>query len=172
MLKIAKVTPAIGAEISGVDFSKPVGPEVQEAIYRALLDHLVIFFRDSDVSPAAHLAFAEGFGTLDAPHPLYPHVEGFENIVRLENDSGRPPDTNSWHTDLTFRSEPPFASILVARQIPETGGDTLWSSCYAAFDRLPDGMKHDLEGLEAVHDLGDFRNSFAERRTGSPASSA
>lgn len=166
MLMIAKVTPAIGAEISDVDFSKPIGPDVHESIYQALLEHLVIFFRDTDISPSAHLAFAEGFGTLDEPHPLYPHVEGFENIVLLENDSGAPPDTNSWHTDLTFKSEQPFASILVARHVPPAGGDTMWSSCYAAFDRLPDGMKRDLEGLEAIHDLGDFRNSFADAKNG------
>jgi taurine dioxygenase len=161
MLEISKVTPVIGAKISGVDFAQAIAPEVHDAIYQALLDHLVIFFRRTEISPTAHLAFAQGFGTLNAPHPLYPSVEGFENIVLLENGPGAPPDTNSWHTDLTFKAEQPFASILVARHIPPVGGDTLWSSCYAAYDRLPDGMKRDLEGLEAIHDLGDFRNSFA-----------
>ena len=84
-----------------------------------------------------------------------------EQIVVLENDKDNPPDTNSWHTDLTFKSEQPFASILVARRVPPTGGDTLWSSCYAAFERLPDGLKRDLKELNAVHDFGDFRNDFA-----------
>jgi taurine dioxygenase len=166
MFDIARVTPAIGAEISGVKFTKPVGPDVHEAIYQSLLEHLVIFFRGTDISPAMHLAFAKGFGNIDEPHPLYPHVDEFENIVLLENDSGAPPDTNSWHTDLTFKSEQPFASILVARHVPPVGGDTMWSSSYAAYDRLPDGMKRDLEGLKAIHDLGDFRNSFAETKNG------
>jgi taurine dioxygenase len=57
-------------------------------------------------------------------HPLYPHVEGFHNIVLLENDSGAPPDTNSWHTDLTFKAVQPFASVLIARHVPEVGGNT------------------------------------------------
>lgn len=105
--------------------------------------------------------FASAFGDLDDPHPLYPHVEGFEHIVLLQNDSGVPPDTNSWHTDLTFKAEQPFASVLVARDVPPTGGDTLWSSCYAAYDRLSAGMKSDLENLQAIHDMGDFRNSFS-----------
>ncbi len=166
MFATDKITTSIGAEVTGLDFSKPISPELCDQIYQALLDNLVIFVRNTDISPPAHLAFARGFGDLDEPHPLYPHVEGFENIVILENDSGAPPDTNSWHTDLTFKAEQPFASILVARQIPKTGGDTMWSSCYAAYDRLPDGMKQDLEGLRAIHDMGDFRNSFAVEKSG------
>ena len=159
----AKITPAIGAEITGVDLGKPLSPAQADALYAALIKHQVIFLRGADISPQAHLALAQSFGELDAPHPLYPHVDGFDRIVKLENDSGAPPDTNSWHTDLTFKVEQPFASILVARTVPEVGGDTMWSSCYAAYDRLPEGMKADLEGLEAVHDMGDFRNTFASK---------
>lgn len=166
MLDVVKVTPAIGAEVSGWNFSKPAPQDVQDAIYDALLENLVIFFRGTDVNPAEHIAFAERFGALNEPHPLYPHVEGFERIMVLENDSGTPPDTNSWHADQTFKSEQPFASILVARHVPPVGGDTMWSSCYAAYDRLSDGMRHDLEGLEAVHDFGDFRNNFAGMENG------
>ncbi len=161
MLTIEKVTPAIGAEVLHLDFSKPIEPERHDAIYAALLERLVLFFPRSEMTPDAHLAFARGFGELDEPHLHYPHVTGHENIVLLENRPGTPPDTNSWHTDLTFKGTQPFASILVARDVPEVGGDTLWASCYAAYDRLPEGMKRDLEGLKAIHDLGDFRNSFA-----------
>ncbi len=166
MFAVDRITPAIGAEIVGLDFSRPISAALHDQIYQTLLDHLVIFARGTEISPDAHLAFAQGFGELDEPHPLYPHVEGFESIVLLENDSGAPPDTNSWHTDLTFRLEQPFASILVARQVPPTGGDTMWASCYAAFDRLPEGMKRDLEGTEAIHDMGDFRNRFANEEDG------
>ncbi|MEO3417266.1 TauD/TfdA family dioxygenase [Roseovarius sp. CAU 1744] len=160
-MKAQRITPAIGAEITGVDLSRPVPEHVSDALYAALLEHQVIFLRDTRITPRAHMALAQSFGEIDEPHPLYPHVDGFERIVKLENDSGAPPDTNSWHTDLTFKAVQPFASILVARVVPEVGGDTMWSSNYAAYDRLPEGMKADLEGLEAVHDLGDFRNSFA-----------
>ena len=162
-MQAQKITPAIGAVIDGVDLGAPLTDAVADGLYRALLEHQVIFLRDTGLTPEAHMALAESFGELDALHPLYPHVEGFERIVKLENDSGAPPDTNSWHTDLTFKAVQPFASILVAREVPEVGGDTMWSSCYAAYDRLPEGMKADLEGLEAVHDLGDFRNSFASK---------
>ncbi len=113
-----------------------------------------------------HLEFARLFGQIDEPHPLYPHVDGYPNIMLLENDSSAPPDTNSWHTDLTYKQSQPFASILVARTVPKVGGDTMWSSLYAAYDRLPDGMKRDLEGHEAIHDMGDFRNNFADEKNG------
>ena len=166
MLTFDPVTPSIGAAVSGLDFSRPIPASAHDEIYRGLLQHLVIFIRGADIGPEAQLAFARSFGDLDEPHPLYPHVEGFPNIVLLENDANTPPDTNSWHTDLTFKAVQPFASILIARHVPQVGGDTMWSSCYAAYERLTDGMKRDLEGLKAVHDLGDFRNSFASEKNG------
>ena len=166
MLNIRPVTPSIGAIIDGLDFSQPLRAVACDEVYQVLLEHLVIFIRGADIDSGSHLAFAQNFGTLDEPHLLYPHVEGYENIVKLENDANSPPDTNSWHTDLTFKAVQPFASILIARQVPDVGGDTMWSSCYAAYERLSDGMKKDLEGLEAVHDFGDFRNSFAAEQNG------
>ena len=159
-LEIDVLTPAIGAEISGVDLSKALDDRTIEAIYQALLDHLVIFFRDQKISPQAHIAFAEAFGELDVPHPIYPHVAGFERVVLLENDAERPPDTNDWHTDMTFHQEPPFASVLYSREVPETGGDTLWASMYAAYDALPSEMKAHLANLSAMHDMGSFRNQY------------
>lgn len=168
-MEVERITPAIGAEVTGIDLSGPLSGEVQEALYQALLENLVIFLRGTEITPDAHMAFAQSFGELDAPHPVYPHVEGYERIVLLENDGTAPPDTNSWHTDLTFKSEQPFASVLVARQVPGVGGDTMWSSCYAAYDRLPDGMRRDLEGLEAIHDMGDFRNNFTVAQSGRSA---
>lgn len=169
MISINPVTPTIGAELSGIDFSSPVDASVYDEIYEALIQHLVIFIHGVDISPQHHLELAKNFGELDDPHPLYPHVDGYENILQFENDENNPPDTNSWHTDLTFKEVQPFASILIARQVPPSGGDTMWSSCYAAYDRLSDGMKWDLEKLQAVHDFGDFRNSFAVDKDGKSA---
>ncbi|MGI9499827.1 MAG: TauD/TfdA dioxygenase family protein, partial [Geminicoccaceae bacterium] len=157
-LEVTPLTAAIGAEIANVDLSQPLDAATEDAIYQALLDHLVIFFRDQEIAPECHLAFAQSFGELDAPHPVYAHVPGFERIVMLANDAANPPDTDGWHTDLTFKQAPPFASILVAREVPATGGDTLWASMYAAYDALPEDMKAQLEPLSAVHDMGDFRN--------------
>ena len=165
-LRIDALTPAIGANITAIDISQPIDGDTLDAIYQALIDHLVIIFPEQTILPAAHLAFAESFGELDQPHHVYPHVPGFERIVLLENDAERPPDTNAWHTDLTFKQNPPFASILYARAVPVTGGDTLWASMYAAYDALPSGMKEQLAGLSAVHDMGSFRNQYLARENG------
>ncbi len=159
-LTIESMTPAIGAEVSGVDFGRPLTSATADAIYQALIDHLVIFFHDQSLTPEAHLAFARSFGELDTPHHIYPHVVGFEQIVRLENHPDRPPDTHVWHTDLTFKKKPPFASILWAKEVPPVGGDTLWVSMYAAYEALPAAMKTMLDGLSAVHDMGSFRNDY------------
>ena len=166
MISINKITPYIGAEIRGVDFSKVISLECQNVIYDALIENLVIFFRKTEISPQKHLEFSESFGDLDSPHPVYPHVEGFNKIVKLEHHKDNPPDTDAWHTDLTFKNVQPFASVLVARSVPRIGGDTLWSSCYRAYDRLPNGMKKDFDLIKTIHDMGDFRNTFAVPKDG------
>ena len=81
-ITITKMTGNIGAEIGGIDLGNPLSTQQEDAIYDALIDHCVIFFRDQDLSPAAHLAFAQSFGEIDQPHPVYAHVEGYENIVK------------------------------------------------------------------------------------------
>lgn len=160
MFKVEAITPSIGAEISGVSLNKDLNSATVEKIYSALIKHQVIFFRDQDISPETHLKLAESLGDIDPGHPVYPHVEGYQSIVLLRNDVDNKPDTNDWHKDLTFKSNPPFASILHGINVPKVGGDTLWASMSAAYDSLPDGWKEHLEGLEAIHDMGTFRNDF------------
>lgn len=163
MLKIEKITGAIGAEISGIALSWDLTSDVCDEIYDALINHQVIFFRDQDLSPEAHLQLAKSFGEPEPPHPVYPHVEDFENIVLLKSGGGDVPDTNDWHKDMTFKANPPFTSILHAVNVPAVGGDTLWSSTSAAYDNLPDAWKTHLEGFEAMHDIGTFRNDFYKK---------
>lgn len=161
-IRVVPLTTAIGAEIHGVDLAQPLDAGTGDVIYQALLRHLVIFFRDQEISPERHLAFAQSFGELDAPHPHYAHVPGFDRIVMFANDAKNPPDTDNWHTDLTFKAEPPFSSILVAREVPETGGDTLWANMYSAYESLPAEVKAQIATLRAIHDMGDFKNSFVD----------
>ena len=165
-LQIDPLTPAIGAAIAGVDLSRPLDAATLDRIYQALLDHLVIFFRDQAITPDQQLAFAAGFGEIDQPHPIYPHVASAPQVVLLENGPDSPPDTNDWHTDLTFYERPPFASVLHAQSVPRTGGDTLWASMYAAYDALPGEVKRQVEGLSALHEMGDFRNGFLAEEQG------
>ena len=160
MFKVEAITPSIGAEISGVSLNKDLSSATVEKIYSALIKHQVIFFRDQDISPENHLKLAESLGDIDPGHPVYPHVEGYQSIVLLKNDAHTRPDTNDWHKDLTFKANPPFASILHGVSVPEVGGDTLWASMSAAYESLSDGWKEHLEGLEAIHDMGTFRNDY------------
>ena len=160
MLKVTPLTPSIGAIISEVSLNKDLNSETIEQIYSALIKHQVIFFRDQNISPESHLKLAESLGEIDPGHPVYPHVEGHQSIVLLKNDANNKPDTNDWHKDLTFKPNPPFASILHGVKVPKVGGDTLWASMSAAYDKLPNGWKAHLEELEAIHDMGTFRNDF------------
>ena len=159
-MKIEAITPSIGAEISGVSLNKDLNEDICDQIYNALIKHQVVFFRDQDLSPENHLKLAKSFGEPEPPHPVYPHVDDYENIVLLKNDKDDIPNTTDWHKDLTFRANPPFASILHGIKIPDVGGDTLWASMSAAYDNLPDGWKQYLENLEAINDMGTFRNDF------------
>ena len=160
MLKVTPLTPSIGAIISEVSLNKDLNSETIEQIYSALIKHQVIFFRDQNISPESHLKLAESLGEIDPGHPVYPHVEGHQSIVLLKNDANNRPDTNDWHKDLTFKPNPPFASILHGVRVPKVGGDTLWASMSAAYDKLPNGWKSHLEELDAIHDMGTFRNDF------------
>jgi len=160
MFKVEAITPVIGASISGISLNKDLRSNTVEKIYNALIKYQVIFFREQNLTPESHLKLAKSFGDIDPGHPIYPHVEGFQSIVLLKNDESSRPDTNDWHKDLTFKSNPPFASILHGLSVPKIGGDTLWASMSAVYDSLTDGWKKDLEGLEAIHDMGTFRNDF------------
>jgi len=159
-VRIEPVTAAIGAQVHDVTLSGKLEPEVLDEIYGALNKYLVLFFRDQDLSPEGHYEFGKTFGELAQPHPVYPHLPGFDRVVLLENDGDRPPDTDDWHTDLTFQAKTPFLSILHAREVPETGGDTLWTNMYRAFDTLSPEIQQLVSRLHAVHDMGAFRNDY------------
>ena len=159
--EINSLTPTIGAEISGIDLSNNLNSQDLDNIYKNLIDHKVIFFRNQNLKPEDHITFAKSFGDIEPPHPIYPHVENFPEITLLENDPTNPPDTDEWHTDVTFKTEPPFTSILYSKEIPPSGGDTLWCSLIAIYDALPENIKIELESKRAIHDMGAFRNNFS-----------
>lgn len=153
--ELIQVTPlpgALGAEISGVDMAKPLGNQLFQEVHDALLENQVIFFRDQDISPAEHVAFARQFGTLQV-HPLVPHLDDHPEVLVLESKDDKRNAANAWHSDVTFSEEPPLGSILLARKVPERG-DTMWADMYAAYEALSPAMKRYLEGMTAVHQAG------------------
>ena len=160
IISVDKITPSIGAEISGINLSDNLSNDNLNYIYELLIEHKVIFFYNQFISPKYHLNFAKSFGLIEPPHPIYPHVKNFPEIVLLDNNKNNPPDTDVWHTDVTFRSNPAFASILYSRVVPSCGGDTLWASLTSIYQALPDHIKNYLQDLKAIHDMGDFRNNF------------
>jgi taurine dioxygenase len=151
-ITVDKLTPIIGAEIGGVDLSRPLSNSQQDEIHRALAENLVIFFRDQEITPEQHLAFGRLFGDLMV-HPAAPHIEGYPELLRIYADKDSPrANGESWHSDVSCEPEPPMGSILHIEECPPKGGDTLFASMYAAHDALSDRMKDYLEGLVAVHD--------------------
>lgn len=149
---VRKLTPAIGAEIGGVDLSAEIAPAVFAEIERAFAENLVIFFRDQRLTPAAHIAFGRRFGELHL-HPAAPSEAGHPElmIIAADENSARA-NGEGWHSDVSCDAEPPLGSILHIRTCPEIGGDTLFANMYAAYETLSDGMKARLDGLSAVHD--------------------
>ena len=152
-IDVRQVSSAVGAEILNVDLADPLQDRTYQEIRNALNDHGVIFFRDQKLTPAQHLAFAQRFG--EAEHDdssSMAAVDGFPMIgeVRKEPEATRNIGGN-WHSDHSFDALPPLGSVLLARELPEYGGDTLFASMYAAYDALSDGLKKTLNGLNAVH---------------------
>ena len=162
MAKIIKEDSALGATITDIDLKQPLDEELTGFIAKALAENEVIFFRNQDITPEQHRAFALNFGQLQS-HPVYPTIEGFPEITILENDEKNPSKIEKWHTDMTFKKIPPLGSILLGKVIPEKGGDTLFASLSAAYSDLPLDLKQSLEAMTAVHSFEyGFKESLSE----------
>ena len=129
---VEKLTPIIGAEISGVDIAKLVSDDARsnrqmDEVHRALAENLVIFFRDQHISPDQHLAFGRKFGELHI-HPAAPN-EGDPALMKIHADKDSPrANGEGWHSDVSCDVEPPMGSILYIKQCPPRGGDTLFAN--------------------------------------------
>ena len=150
-IEIQQVAGSLGAEIRGVNLSAKLGDETAAEIRDAFLDHLVIFFRDQKLTPHEQLAFAKRFG-----EPMeYPQLKGLPEcpmvtpVVKLESE--RVNFGGVWHSDTTYLTQPPMASMLYAVEIPPYGGDTIFANQYAAYATLSDGLRKVLDGLTAVN---------------------
>ena len=164
-LEIAPMSPTIGAEISSIDMAQPLSSEQQGALYQALVDWKVVFFRDQDISREQHLSFARNLGELEV-HPFAPHAEGYPEILAISHNADRPGQENGWHSDVTWRLEPSLGSILRCHECPAVGGDTLFSDMYAAYEGLPADVRKKIDGLVAVHDFPGFRARLRARGVG------
>jgi len=155
-LHIERETASIGATVSGVDFAA-LDSSTVDAIHAALLDNHVLFFRDAHLSSAEMVELGKALGTLGIRHHTYDYDPDYPDVTILEWGGDKWPDSAEWHSDMTYKATPPFASILQAVVVPPVGGDTLWASMFSVYDALPEGLRNDLAELEAVHDMGAFR---------------
>lgn len=158
---VEKVGAYLGAEISGVDLSKPVDDVTLQAITDALVEHEIVMFHDQDITPEQQMAFGRQFGKLTV-HPFAPSDEDVSELIVFDNDENNPPwGTDVWHSDETFREEPPMGTMLRSLIVPKVGGDTVYASMSAAYEGLSDHMRNFISGLEAIHDFKPFRKLFS-----------
>jgi taurine dioxygenase len=147
---IRKVTPGCGAEVLGVNLADPTNSDM-EAIRAAYRDYGVIFFRDQKLTPEEHIAFARRWGEIDI-NKFFPANGGYPEIAEVRKEKDQLVNVGGgWHTDHSYDQEPAMGSILVARELPEAGGDTLFADMYKAYEALSPGLKKTLDGLRAVH---------------------
>jgi taurine dioxygenase len=157
LLTCERLTPALGATASLPRGIGAITEDLADAIHAALVEHSVLVFPEADLDAATMVELGKALGTLGIRHHAYQTHPDSEDVVVLTWEGDQKPDAAEWHSDMTYRPEPPFASILKAVEVPPVGGDTLWASMFAVHDSLGPGLRHDLEQLEAVHDMGAFR---------------
>src|SRR5260221_6461107 len=173
-MKIEPIAGALGAEISGVDLRVDLGAATVAAIRRAVLDHLVISFRGQALTPAQLVPCARHFGTLSR----YPFVAGLADdpeiieVAKLEHE--RVNLGGIWHSDTTYLHEPPMGTLLLAREVPAVGGDTLFANMYLAYETLSDGMRRLLDALVGISSSAkaDVTRTREDRIHSSPSGQA
>lgn len=150
-MQIRSAGGAVGAEIIGLDLSEPLVSEARDTIKSTLADRGVVFFRDQTLTPEQHIELARQFGAINV-NRFFAHVDGHPEIALVAKEPEQTRNIGGgWHTDHSYDQIPALGSMLYAREVPLTGGDTLFSSMYAAYNALSDGLKQTLSGLQAVH---------------------
>ncbi len=150
-IEVKKVAAALGAEIEGADLARELPEDTVAEIRRAFLEHLVIFFRRQRLTPGEFMAFARRMGR-PIEYPFVAGIEGFPEIIEVKKlEHERVNFGGIWHSDTAYLAEPPMGSMLLAREVPPVGGDTLFANMYLAYETLSEGMQRLLTGLVAVN---------------------
>jgi taurine dioxygenase len=169
-LQTRPLSPALGAEIIGVDLSQPTSDELFEKILQCWHDNIVVLFRDQHLSEADQVRFAERFGPLALSHTrryttANPAVMLISNIRENGKQIGALPDGEmQFHSDQCYQEKPAMASMLYAIEVPSVGGNTLFANAYKAYETLPEDIKHRLDGRKAMHAY-DYDNASMKRGT-------
>lgn len=150
-IEVRPIAGALGAEVHGVDLAKPADAATVTEIRRAFLENLVIFFRDQHLTLEQYMAFARTLGS-PVEYPFVKGLPGFPNVIevkKLEHEKSN--FGGIWHSDTSYMDQPPMASMLLAREVPPYGGDTIFANQYLAYERLSDGFKKLLAVLKGVN---------------------
>jgi len=164
-IEFEPMTGNIGALVHGVDFAATNWERHIPEIEAGLFEHLVLVFPVQKIAPEEHVRLGRLLGELEPRHPLYPIVDGLDNLMVIENGPERPPDNEVWHADMTFRPVPPHCSLLQAKVLPSRGGDTMFCNMYAVYEALSPAMQAFLGELSATHDVRcGFREALTRNR--------
>jgi alpha-ketoglutarate-dependent taurine dioxygenase len=150
-IQVRPVAGALGAEVAGVELARDLDDALVRELRAALLERLVLFFRDQELTPERFLAFARCFGE-PVEYPFVRGIAGYPHIIevaKLEHEQAN--FGGIWHSDTVYLERPPMASLLLAREVPPYGGDTIFANQYLAYETLSPGMQRLLAGLRAVH---------------------
>ncbi len=144
------ISGGVGVELDNVDLGDMSNQDFK-TIQQAFVDNGLIFFRNQDITPEQHIAFAERWGEINV-NRFFPKIDGYEKIASVTKEKDQIVNIGGgWHTDHSYDKIPAMGSILLARETPPIGGDTLFACMYKAYDTLSDGLKKTLEGMKAVH---------------------
>ena len=150
-IALRPVSGALGAEVDSVELAEPLDDAVFAEIHRAFLDHLVLFFRDQDMTPDRFRAFAARFGPI-GQYPFAEDLPGHPGVTEIVKEAGDAMNFGGlWHSDTTYQPMPPMATLLHARETPPWGGDTMFANMYRAYETLSGGMRRLLDPLRAVY---------------------
>lgn len=149
-MEFTPMAPQCGVEVSGVSLAS-CSDEEMDAIRQAIYEQGVAVFRDQDFSPEDHIKFGRRWGGIDVNN-YFPLQEEFNEIAIVKKDPDQQTNIGgAWHTDHSYDQIPAMGSVLVARHLPPSGGDTMWAHMGAAYESLSDELKAEIEGLEAFH---------------------
>lgn len=150
-MQVKRISGTLGAEISGVDLTQPISQALAAEIRSVFLKHEVIFLRQQPLSLAQFMAFAQAMGE-PVEYPFVKGLDGFPHIIEVKKLEHETVNFGGvWHSDTTYLETPPMGSMLLAREIPPFGGDTLFASQYAAYEALSDTMQRLLDGLQGIN---------------------
>ncbi len=150
-IKITPLTTTLGAVITGIDLAQSILNDDFATIRAAFAQYGVIFFRDQHLNPQQHIAFAKRWAPIEI-NPFFKAVPGYPEIAEVRKDADQATNIGGeWHTDHSYNTVPAMGSMLLARELPPHGGDTLFANMGLAYDALSAGLKKTLNGLRAVH---------------------